>query len=90
MKEDEKCGYRLIILKELTKRLKKEMNSLSVKFINYAMANTIVTNENDVFVDNCLILVKTLALKFNNKQWPTELLTRLLQFFSFNTSEGGD
>jgi len=90
MKEDEKCGYRLIILKELTNRHKKEMNSLSIKLINYAIANTIIKNVNDEFIDKCLFNVKTLALKFNNKQWPTELLTRMLQFFSFKTTAGGE
>jgi len=90
MKEEEKLGYRLIILKELSKILKKEMNSLSIKLINYAENNTIITNENDVFIDNCNVLVRTVTLKFNNKQWPTELLTRLLQFFSFYSTEYND
>jgi len=34
MKEDEKYGYRLIIVKELSKNLKKEMNALALKIIN--------------------------------------------------------
>lgn len=87
MTEDEKLNYRFFLFKEFNSGLKKQMHNLAVKLIQCETNACIVTNERNVFVENPLKCVKELVNKYNCKELPIEILSRLMQFFSINIPE---
>lgn len=86
MNEDEKQNYRLFLFKEFNNSSKKQMHQLSLKLIQNESIGCIVKNEKNIFKDNYLKSIKDMVLKYNNKDFPTDILTRLFQFFSINES----
>lgn len=60
------------------------MNELATKLISVESKAIITENNFNIFNDDIMKSIKQIVLRYNNKDFQTEILTRLLQFFSVN------
>jgi len=63
MDDTAKLNYRMLIFKELNKRLKKQMNKLAIRLIIHEGNSIITVNEKNVFKDQIMKSIKDLVLK---------------------------